>query len=71
VDVIDLREYDDPDVLKARLASYDLIWAMGGNTYMLRYEMHRSGFEKIVVDLALYTAEIVLAHSLPEYQSLA
>lgn len=47
VDVVDLRDYDDPKVLKKKLASYHLIWAMGGNTYILRYEMHRSGFEYI------------------------
>ncbi len=51
VEIVDLRNYDSPDVLKEKLASHDLIWAMGGNTYMLRYEMRRSGFEKIISDL--------------------
>jgi dipeptidase E len=50
-EVIDLRNYDNPDALKAKLANHDLIWAMGGNTYMLRYEMRRSGFENIIGDL--------------------
>jgi dipeptidase E len=51
VDIIDLREYSDPDTLKDKLASYDLVWSMGGNTYMLRYEMRRSGFDKIIREL--------------------
>lgn len=51
VDIVDLRDYDDPEVLKKKLADYDLIWAMGGNTYVLRYEMRRSGFEKIIKEL--------------------
>ena len=48
VSVIDLREYDDSGRLKATLIDYDLVWAMGGNTYMLRYEMQRSGFDRII-----------------------
>jgi dipeptidase E len=51
VDVVDLRDYTDPADLKKKFAGYDLIWAMGGNTYMLRYEMRRSGFEKIINEL--------------------
>lgn len=51
VEIVDLREYSDADTLKQRLASHDLIWAMGGNTFTLRYEMKRSGFEKIIRQL--------------------
>ena len=51
VDVIDLRDYDDADTVKQKLLGYDLIWAMGGNTYMLRYEMQRSGFDQIITEL--------------------
>lgn len=51
VEVVDLRDYDDPDVLKEKLAGHDLIWAMGGNTYMLRYQMRRSGFEEVIKNL--------------------
>jgi len=43
--VIDLRKFADADVLQKALGQYDLIWAMGGNTFNLRYEMQRSGFE--------------------------
>lgn len=51
VDVVDLRDYNKADNLKDKLADYDLIWAMGGNTFMLRYEMKRSGFDAIIRDL--------------------
>jgi len=51
VEVVDLRNYDNSNELKEKLATHDLVWAMGGNTYMLRYEMHRSGFEKIIESL--------------------
>ena len=50
-EIIDLREYTHADELKAKLATYDLAWAAGGNTYMLRYEMRRSGFETIIGEL--------------------
>jgi dipeptidase E len=51
VDVIDLRDYNDTEALRSKLASYDLIWAMGGNTFMLRYEMKRSGFDQVIREL--------------------
>jgi len=51
VTVVDLRDYDAPEVLRQKLANFDLIWAMGGNTFMLRYEMRRSGFDQIIRDL--------------------
>jgi dipeptidase E len=51
VDIIDLREFSENQNLKSTLANYDLVWAMGGNTYMLRYEVQRSGFDKIIRDL--------------------
>lgn len=51
VTTVDLREYHDTGKLKQTLGTCDLIWAMGGNTYMLRYEMRRSGFDTIIRDL--------------------
>jgi len=51
VDVVDLRSYHDAETLRQKLADYDLIWAIGGNTYMLRYEMQRSGFDQIIQGL--------------------
>jgi dipeptidase E len=51
VDLVDLRDCSDADSVKQKLAGHDLIWAMGGNTYMLRYEMQRSGFDQIIKEL--------------------
>jgi dipeptidase E len=51
VEVIDLRDYSDANAVQQALADHDLMWAMGGNTYMLRYEMRRSGFDRIIAAL--------------------
>lgn len=51
VDIVDLRDFDSAEKLKSALASYDLLWAMGGNTFCLRYEMRRSGFDNAILDL--------------------
>ncbi len=51
VTTVDLRKYNDGAVLEGVLASQDLIWAMGGNTFILRYEMRRSGFEEVIQQL--------------------
>lgn len=49
IEVVDLKDYTE-SALKNKLSNYDLIWAMGGNTFMLRYEMKRSGFDEIIQD---------------------
>ncbi len=51
VTTVDLKKYNDPKQLKEELAKFDLIWGNGGNTYCMRYEMRRSGFEKILPEL--------------------
>lgn len=51
VSLVDLREYNEPDNLFETLSKHDLVWLMGGNTYNLRYELMRSGFDNIVVKL--------------------
>ncbi len=48
---VDLRSYSDALQLKKRLENFDIIWARGGNTFCLRYEMRRSGFEQIIKEL--------------------
>lgn len=50
-EVIDLRLFSVATALKERLEPFDLIWACGGNTFMLRYQMRRSGLEEILPDL--------------------
>jgi dipeptidase E len=50
-ELIDLRDYSDAVQLKAKLRSFDTVWVAGGNTFNLRYEMKRSGLEKILKGL--------------------
>lgn len=44
VDLIKLH----PGDLASYLASFDLLWAKGGNTYYLRFAMHKSGFDQVI-----------------------
>ena len=48
---IDLRDYTSSEMLVRNLQGYDLIWASGGNTFMLRHEMKRSGFDQAIREL--------------------
>lgn len=50
-EVVDLREYRNPDELRQTLEAYDIIWAVGGNTFCLRHEMQASGFDAVIKDL--------------------
>lgn len=47
-DIVDLRNFNAADTLKQTLDSYDFIWVTGGNTFCLRQEMQRSGFDEII-----------------------
>jgi len=49
-DELDLRDVTGED-LRARLASYDGVWVRGGNVFVLRAAMARSGADKILPDL--------------------
>ena len=51
VEEVDLRDYGDAQTLKAKLANFDIVWAMGGNTFNVRHQMRRSGFELIIREL--------------------
>jgi dipeptidase E len=49
---LDLRaHFGDPHSLRQRLAAYDLVWAMGGNSFILRRAMKSSGFDHVIRDL--------------------
>lgn len=50
---LDLRDYnqDSADELGQRLATAGLVWAHGGNAFVLRSAMRRSGFDAIIADL--------------------
>lgn len=51
VEAVDLQEYRDKDILKKVLSDFDLIRVSGGNTFCLREEMRKSGFEDIIHEL--------------------
>jgi dipeptidase E len=45
---LDLRDYfNEPDKLKTELGRFGLIWAVGGNAFVLRRAMRYSGFDQI------------------------
>ena len=49
---LDLRDFfGQPARLAAQLAGFDLIWVAGGNAFVLRRAMQRSGFDTLIVDL--------------------
>jgi len=48
---VDLRNYHDKAELKSFLAGFDIVWGYGGNTFCLRYEMARSGFDEVIREL--------------------
>lgn len=49
---VDLRDYfGQPHALKEALAGFDLVWAVGGNAFLLRRAMRQSGFDRIIGEL--------------------
>ncbi len=48
---LDLRGYfDKAELLKPKLDEYGIVWARGGNAYLLRQAMARSGFDTALID---------------------
>lgn len=46
---LDLRRYaGEPAALTARLAGYGALWVRGGNVFVLRHALHRSGGDTVV-----------------------
>lgn len=46
---LDLRKYfDKPEELKRIMNKYDAVWVRGGNTFVLRQAMKKSGFDEII-----------------------
>ena len=46
---LDLRSYfGQPDALESDLAKLDLVWVVGGNTFLLRRAMRQSGFDTLI-----------------------
>lgn len=50
-ETIDLRDYEDGESVKDSLRGFDMVWVAGGNTFILRAEMRRSGFDQIISQL--------------------
>lgn len=49
---LDLKDYfGQPRVLEKALAGFDLVWAVGGNAFLLRRAMRQSGFDHIIAEL--------------------
>jgi dipeptidase E len=49
---LDLRHYfGAPAQLAARLGGFDLVWAVGGNAFVLRRAMRQSGFDRLIVEM--------------------
>lgn len=51
-DLLDLKDYiHDKENLEKRLRAVDLIWARGGNAFLLRRVMKQSGFDTLLLQL--------------------
>lgn len=51
-DELDLRNYfDSNQELASALSNYDLVWVVGGNSFLLLRAMKQSGFDKLIVPL--------------------
>jgi dipeptidase E len=49
---LDLRaHFDEADAVEAVLAEYGLLWLRGGNVFMLRYALHRTGADAALARL--------------------
>jgi dipeptidase E len=50
-DILDLKTYQTPADLKAKLITYDVIWLSGGNTYYLRWLLRETGADRVITEL--------------------
>jgi dipeptidase E len=49
---LDLRDYfNDSQELATKLSNYDLVWVVGGNSFLLLRAMKQSGFDRLIVPL--------------------
>ena len=49
---LDLRDYfGRKESLEAKLKEFGLVWAVGGNTFLLRRAMRQSGFDEIIASM--------------------
>lgn len=61
---VDLRDFvDAPERLRAELAGDDLVWVRGGNTFVLRAQLARSGGDAVLTDLLREDALVYAGYS--------
>ena len=48
---LDLRDYFAGGDIRTALGGHDLLWLRGGNVFMLRYALARSGADAVITDL--------------------
>ncbi|MFI5240405.1 MAG: Type 1 glutamine amidotransferase-like domain-containing protein [Candidatus Saccharimonadia bacterium] len=51
INIIDLKLYHNPTKLQDELNNYDLIWVLGGNSFVIRCEIEKSGFDIVIRNL--------------------
>ncbi len=52
VERVDLRDYfNQPEVLKKKMMSYNSFWVRGGNVFILRQAMKKSGFDLFIKEM--------------------
>lgn len=58
---VDLKDYfGNSEFLVEKLRDFDLVWAIGGNSFLLRKAMDQSGFDEVIEQL-IKTNELVYA----------
>ena len=58
---LDLKNYfGKSDALVEKLSNFDVVWVIGGNSFLLRKAMEQSGFDK-VIDQLIETDKLVYA----------
>ncbi|GAA4471493.1 hypothetical protein GCM10023094_02300 [Rhodococcus olei] len=61
---VDLRDFvGAPDRLRAELSGHDLVWVRGGNTFVLRAQLARSGADTVLTDLLREDALVYAGYS--------
>ena len=45
---VNLKDFDNPKELAAKLSDYDVIWLSGGNTYYLRWLLADTGADEVI-----------------------
>ena len=64
VEEIDLRSFfDEKGDLQTVLAAYDVLWLKGGNVFMLRYALARSGADMAITGLLQQDAIVYAGYS--------